>query len=371
MSFDFYSTEAGKSYSKTSKQYTRENALHDNSMFDLDREYYAHQIEDVQYPKGSVVALFDLDTVIFPSASASDQRVIDVSKDGKTKTFNTRTEFKALCKTKGWDYTSFEIKDRLIAEPVEYCLSTLKRAIKNFKEDVGATHAEYYLGGSGNHRLELPLPVQYKSNRKDMIRPTHLKACQDYVVKYLGAKRIKGIECDDLVSIRTIAVNKQDGVKGVLITTDKDALQTFNAEAYVYRQGKEIHLNDTLGTLYLDKSGKVKGTGLKLLIAQTLFLGDSTDEYLPRRHFKTRYGEKSYYKDVNDIKDVKEFLQFSIEKFKSLVGETTEFTDWTGKQQKMTWLELAELYFKCSFMQTKVDDDTTFESILKEYKVEY
>lgn len=343
----------------------------DLNTVNINKEYYAHEIEDKQYKKGSVVAIFDLDTVIYPCASASDDRVIDVTKDGKTKTFKTRTEFKALCKKKNWNYDDFVIEDRLIPEPVEYCLGTLKRAIKNYQEEVGATHSEFYLGGSMNHRLDLPLPKQYKSNRSNMLRPTHLKACQEYVVKYYGAKRIKGLECDDLVSIRTIAVNKQDGVKGILISTDKDSLQTFNAEAYVYRQGKEIHLNDTLGSLYLDSNNKVKGTGLKFLISQALFIGDATDEYLPRRHFKTRYGDKSYYNDAKDFTDVKEFLTFSVNKFKELVGETTEFLDWKGNQQNMTWLELAELYWTCAFMATRVNDETTFESLLKEYGVEY
>ena len=93
-------------------------------------------------------------------------------------------------------------------------MHSVKASIERLSREVGATHAEYYVGGSGNFRLDLPLPQQYKSNRKDMRKPTHLNKAIEYVIKKYNAKKIKGVECDDVVNIRAIAINKQANVKG-------------------------------------------------------------------------------------------------------------------------------------------------------------
>ena len=81
--------------------------------------------------------------------------------------------------------------------------------------------------------------------------------------------------------------------------------------------------------------------------------------------------ENRKYKDVKDIEDVPTFLKFSIDKFIELVGTSTTYTDYTGKEQNLTWLELAEIYWSCAYMKTKVNDTTTFEDLLKQYNVEY
>ena len=339
-----------------------------------DKQYHDYEIEDIQYPEGSVVLIFDLDTIIYPTASAQDKTSIVVKGRKEDRSYKNRTEFKKVCKENDWNYDIFTIEDTVTAAPVYICYSVFKKTIEKYIKELGATHCEYYLGGSNNFRDTLPLPVQYKSNRKKTRRPTHLKALQLYALKTYSAKKICGMECDDFVSIRMLEVNKQKNVKAILITTDKDSLQSFTSEGYVYKQGVLYHLNSTLGELHIEGKGaktSVKGSGLKWLITQALIVGDSTDEYLPRKHFKTSYGEKSWYKDVKDIEDVPTFLKFSIDKFIELVGTSTTYTDYTGKEQNLTWLELAEIYWSCAYMKTKVNDTTTFEDLLKQHNVEY
>lgn len=352
------------------EQGSSQQSIKYHNVLDYSKEYLETEIEDIQYPKGSVVAIFDLDTICYPVSTMCDEKWIETFVFNRSRKFKNRTELKRWCEVKNVDYKSLDIKDCREAEPIENCLSSVRKSIERLFEEVGATHAEYYLGGSGNFRLDLPLPVRYKSNRDNHIKPTHLQASQEYVIRKFGAKKIKNIECDDFVSIRTIAVNKQFGVKGVCITTDKDQLQTFTDEVYVYRGGKEYHLNSELGELWLEKTS-VKGTGLKWLLLQAFCQGDSTDEYLPRRHFNKKYGAKSYYNDVNDIDNVKDLLQFVVNKWRSLVGETCEFNSWDGKFQFMTWLELAELYFSAAYMKTKINDSLKFEDLLIKYEINY
>ena len=340
------------------------------------KEYHDYEIEDKQYPEGSVVLVFDLDTVIYPIASAQDHTSIIVHGRTENRSYKNRTEFKKVCKDNGWNYDIFTIEDSVTADPVHICYSVFNKVINKLIKDLNATHCEYYYGGSNNFRDCLELPVQYKSNRKEVRRPTHLKALQEYALKKYDVKKVTGVETDDIVSIRSLTINKQKNVKAILITTDKDSLQSFTSENFVFKDEKIYHLNNELGNLVLDvskngKTKKIKGTGLKWLITQALITGDSTDEYLPRRHFNTQYGSVSWFNDVSEINDIKEFLTFSCNKFKELVGNTNTYTDWQGNIQTKTWLELAELYWSCAYMKTCVNDTTTFEDILKKYSVEY
>ena len=356
MSFNFYDTKFSQS----------EN-------IDVDREYNANEIENKKYVKGSVVAIFDLDTICYPVSAVCDKTSIDVTKigsSGKTRNFKNRTEFKKLCKVKGLDISDFVINDVVVPEPIENCLYSIRSSIDKLMKEVGATHAEYYVGGSGNFRLSLPLPIQYKGNRSGMRKPTHLKEAVNYTIKKYKAKKISGIECDDMVNIRAIEINKQEGVKGVLVSTDKDIFATFASPIYTYRQGELKYISETLGELHFKSNGGLIGTGLKWQLTQALITGDSTDNYIPRHFFKKRYGEKVWYKDVKEIDNVKDFLIFATNKFRELVGDIVEFVDWEGKQQRMTYLELADLYFLSAYMKTSSNDKRTYQSLLEEFEVD-
>ena len=59
----------------------------------------------------------------------------------------------------------FTITDIQTAQPLEYCLSTIKNKLKSQLEHLGLEQYKCILGGSNNFRLQLPSPEQYKSNR--------------------------------------------------------------------------------------------------------------------------------------------------------------------------------------------------------------
>ena len=40
-------------------------------------------------------------------------------------------------------------------------------------------------------------------------------------------------------------------------------------------------------------------------------------------------------------------------------------------EQTKSWLELADMYWSCAYMKTCADDKRTFESLLKEFGVDY
>ena len=102
---------------------------------DVNKEYSYDEIWDIyvtnaDYKRGDVVGVIDLDVMLFRVASACQSTYIDVSRGNKTKRYGTRTEFKGYCKLKDLDYNTFTIVDGVEAEPIAYCIHTLKASIK-------------------------------------------------------------------------------------------------------------------------------------------------------------------------------------------------------------------------------------------------
>ena len=122
-----------------------------------------------------------------------------------------------------------------------------------------------------------------------------------------------------------------------------------------------------MGELYEHKKG-IKGNGLQWLLLQ-VFLGDMTDNYSSKPFFSRKYGEKSYYKDFKDIGNEKELLSKWWDKWCELLPERIVYTDWKGVEQNLSRLELAEMMFKCAYMRTSPNDNTTFKSLLDKYEV--
>lgn len=338
---------------------------------DVTREYYTHEVNPPKYSNDDRVLIVDGDILAYKLAAMGDDRACLVSRDGKTKEFKNKTEFKKLCLKNGWDYSTFEKKDILKPKDVAPLIGSLKAALNNVLRDTGCNKYELYLGGGENFRLDLPLPERYKVSRKDLLRPTHLNECKEYLIRHRGAKKIKCREADDYVQQRMYELHTQ-GIDAVLYSNDKDARQSLKHDIVIYNPDDSSikTYKGGLGELWLQPNGDLKGSGLKWLISQTM-LYDKIDNYIMNRHYLKNYGEKSLYKDFKDLKSEEEVLNKVVERLKALLPEHTEFTSWDGKEQKFNWLELTELYMKCAYMKIADNDPTTFESLLKEWNIEY
>lgn len=341
---------------------------------DISKEYSYQQlweelVLDKQYTAKDRVIVCDSDMIAYRVASACDSRSILVSRGNTTKEFKTRTEFKEYCKNKNLDYDTFTIEDKIVPEPIENCLSTIKRIINNIKEQYNINHVIHILSGSDNHRLSLPLPAKYKSNRKEMIKPTHLQACKDYLIKYHNAYVINGYEADDVVQSLTEYIINNTKAYGVAYSIDKDYHTSLNKNRYLNPiTDKVVELTGGLGKLERTDKG-VKGDGL-FWICYQLMMGDSSDGYNAKQFYNKKYGEVSFYNDVKDCQSEHELLTKVVNKWKELVSDSVEYTSWEDKEMKLSWLELAELYFSCLYMRG-YQDNTTFKSLLDKYGVEY
>ena len=65
------------------------------------------------------------------------------------------------------------------------------------------------------------------------------------------------------------------------------------------------------------------------------------------------------------------YIILVVEILKTKLPEKIEYTSWNDVDVSVDWLGLTELYFKCCYMRIRDNDETTFESLLKEYGVEY
>lgn len=339
----------------------------------VDNKYTQEEVKNIKYPKGSNILIIDGDTVAFRVASASDKKSISVeSPNGRKKQFKNKTAWKAWAKEKGLAFSKgYKITEEVEAEPVSFCISTLKRKIKALEKDVNANYTEIYFGGQDNFRLDLPLPDKYKGQR-DVVKPTHLKASQEYLKYNLSGLEIIGVETDDVVQQRLVQIAKVDGMNAFLATIDKDAKQVFDEVDYNIidiRENKIESITGGFGKLYLNKAGEMKGDGFIWLMAQ-VFLRDDTDNYKMNSHYAKRYGEKSFYKDFKELKTQAEVLSKMKELWLVLLPDTIEYVDWKGNQQNFSRIELAELYFSCAYMRLEPNDKRTLTSFFETNGVE-
>lgn len=323
------------------------------------------------YRKGDTVVIIDGDVLCYKVASSSEKSFIMVkNKLGKEKKFKNKTEFKKWCEDRGKDFNDYTWVDGKDVESLEYCLGTLKRAIANIVKFTKADYYELYIEGSGcrNFRCELPLIDKYK-DRDHSNRPDYLTDCKEYVVNHSGAIVVMDRETDDVFQQRLYELTTS-GIDAIGYTIDKDASQNYQFDIAIYNPDHaKIHrFKKGIGSLWETSAG-IKGSGLKWLMFQTL-LYDRIDNYCLNQFYKKSYGEKSFFKDIEPLKTEKEVLEKCVDILKTRLPEVIEYKSWNGVDMKLSWLELANLYFSCAYMLIADNDETTFESLLIEYGVD-
>lgn len=320
------------------------------------------------YSDKDKVLIIDADILAFRVSSVCEYKYI-FKKDNEEYKVKSITAFKEYCAENNLEYESFTCEKKQFAEPESYLYKTLTDSINKVMEFCGCNKVELYIGGSNNFRDNLSLPIQYKSSRTEAERPLLLTKAKEYLIRYKKAYKITGEEADDIIQYRLRDLYHKN-VRCFVYTVDKDIYQNIDYDIRVYDPMKEdIILSDGgVGVLKINSYNKVKGTGLKWLVFQTM-LGDEVDSYSPKQFFLKKYGDKSFYKDFNDLKTEKEVLENFINKWRSLLPEKITYTSFDGSFQEHDWLSLAELYYQCA----KMRDDTflTLESLFKHYDVEY
>ena len=313
---------------------------------DVSKEYTPKEIYSKlpNYTKQDKVLIYDADILSYKIASVTEFKYLYTSPEGDEYKVKSKKSFKAYCEENGLDIDSFTVENVQIAEPVGHAIKSMNDSVAKVMEYCGCNKVEFYIGGSGNFRNDAPLPTPYKTNRKETVRPIHLTALKDYLIKYKGAKKVTTQEADDVVAYRMRTLYKQ-GIRATLYSCDKDALGNVDHKLQMYDPTKEdiIVSEGGVGSIELVKS-KLKGKGLKFLIYQACN-GDPIDSYSPKPFFNKKYGDSSFYKDFNDCKTEVEVLEKFVEVAKRLVPDNVSYTSFNGQLMELNRKELFEMYF--------------------------
>ena len=332
------------------KTYNPKGSPKDN--IDVSKEYTPKEIYSKlpNYTKQDKVLIYDADILSYKIASVTEFKYLYTSPEGDEYKVKSKKSFKAYCEENGLDIDSFTVENVQIAEPVGHAIKSMNDSVAKVMEYCGCNKVEFYIGGSGNFRNEIPLPVQYKTNRTETVRPIHLTALKDYLIKYKGAKKVCTQEADDVVNNRIRTLNKEN-IRCVLYSNDKDCLANVEYDLMVYNPDKCDVLVSKKGIGELIDRGKdVKGTGLKWLIFQTL-LGDETDGYTPKVFFNKKYADKSFYKDFNACQTEIEVIKKFVEVTRRLIPDSLSYTSFTGQLIELNRKELFEMYYTLNKMK--------------------
>ena len=313
---------------------------------DVSKEYTPKEIYSKlpNYTKQDKVLIYDADILSYKIASVTEFKYLYTSPEGDEYKVKSKKSFKAYCEENGLDIDSFTVENVQIAEPIGHAIKSMNDSVAKVMEYCGCNKVEFYIGGSGNFRNEIPLPVQYKTNRTETVRPIHLTALKDYLIKYKGAKKVCGSESDDVVNHRIRTLNKQ-GVRCVLYSNDKDCMQNVDYNLLNFNPDKADIIVSKKGVGELIDRGKdVKGSGLKWLILQVL-LGDKIDGFTPKQFFNKKYADKAFLKDFDSCKTEVEVLDKFVEVAKRLVPDSVSYTSFTGQLMELNRKELFEMYY--------------------------
>ena len=173
------------------------------------------------------LSVLDGDLIAYKASAASERRFITAThkQSNRSKDFDNKTVFREwLSSQDKWEESDFDIEQKQEAEPIEYCLHTIKQMIKNIHAPTGCGEYKVVVQGEGNFRDNILLPTKYKSSRSDLVRPVHLTEAKNYLIGKYKAEIAVGQETDDVLSCYAFEGFKKKK-RIVQSSIDKDAKQ--------------------------------------------------------------------------------------------------------------------------------------------------
>lgn len=280
-------------------------------------------------------------------------------------------------------------------DSIEVCKYYMDNWIHCIKEQTQLPNILLILGQGDNHRHDLLLPHQYKSDRNGTLRPLVLKEARKHLLEEYPSEMAqvreegvsRGTEADELVDEYGFKGYRHYRKKGkfsyIRSAIDKDAHNSagilFNyTKAYVfeYPQAWLIEHRDVYtGSIEMVK-GKVKGSGLKHMCYQ-LIEGDSADEYSSKKYLpkeakpQIKYGASAFYKQFLTLETPEEVLDALVDVYYRMFPEGVKYTAWDGTEMDIDTLEWLGLNFRCAYMHLKTDDPTRITNWLDQYDIDY
>lgn len=314
-----------------------------------------------------IMLLFDGDMIAYRSAAAVEKRSVKITHipTGKSRVFDTRTEFKKGLEAKGKPYISLEwsFEDIQTPEPASHAFKIAKNTMGGLMNTLWADGYEMAISSKDNFRDSLLLPKKYKGNRSEMLRAVHLQETKRYLYKNHNCVVAEGHEADDWLIYRAYEL-MDEGYEVIVIAQDKDADAYSGIQIYdPTKENPKIVLLPEFGSLWPAPHNKIKGNGFIWFCFQWLN-GDSTDHYKPCELSGARFADTGAWKVLKDCKTEQEALVACVEQYKKWYPEPFEYTAWNGVVVQSDYKHMMDLYFKCARMMTTRDDDLNAEKFL-------
>ena len=173
----------------------------------------------------------DGDVICYAAGFASQANEFHVEGD----VFETKKEAEKFCDQYQLEHDI--IDKRIIPEPIEFCLSTVKRMVKNIMDKSGSTSYTVVLSGANNFRVSAATIQGYKANRSGTDKPIHYNAIRTYITEVLQHVVVDGEEADDYLSYRAVSHNE------TIATIDKD-LDNTSGWHYNWNCGRLYHVSE-------------------------------------------------------------------------------------------------------------------------------
>jgi 5'-3' exonuclease len=319
-----------------------------------------------------VALLIDGDILCYRAAATIEARTVEVKhiQSGRVKVFDTRTQFKDFLKAKDFVYKTedYEFTDIQTPQDVSHATYIVKNQISKLKNRFEPELVHIVLGGKNNFRDKLALIKQYKSNRKDFLRPVHLQKVREYLLKVHGAEAVDNHEADDAVVYYGYEY-LQKGYDVIICSQDKDALAYSGLKVYDFtKEDTEPLLISDFGELHLNVKDEVKGSGF-LWYCHQMLIGDATDFYRPFEVAGIKYGEKTAYKVLKDCKTKQEALEAVISEYRRVYPSEVEYIAWDGSEVVTDYVGMLQLLHKCVRMMETPDDVLDFVKFAERFGV--
>lgn len=336
--------------------------------------------------------LFDYDPILYTVGAMGETRSVKVvhTKSGDEYEFPTKTDFWGHWKNKagGWlaEYNEakseghrrlpdeFTITDVQTPGSLKACMHSIKQIVAQHTETVGTKYYYGYSGKGKSFREALSTVIKYKGNRDGMLRPVHLEALKEYVVKYHSCHIVEEIEADDACSIDSYdwwqkwKKSKSEEDKLVLAFVDKDYYQCA-AHLYNTNGDGEIISHEGFGKLWINDKNDVKGLGRMWLYQQVLD-GDSADNYFANSASDMKWGQKSAYKLLKDCKNDKEAFEALVKGYKTIYPLKKTITGWRESEIEIDWAYMLQENFNMAKMLRWKGDSVNVHKVMDSLGVE-
>ncbi len=319
-----------------------------------------------------IITIYDSDAIAYRAAAVVDKRLVEVKHlpSGRTKDFNTRTEFKEVLKNKGMEFIkdNYEFTDKLVPGELSHCIKIMKNQIEKINSDLFADEMLMCIQAKTNFRDRLLLPSQYKGSRVGMLRPTWLREAKVYLYKNYPSLIAEDCEVDDAVIFKGYEyLNK--GYTPIIIGVDKDSKAYSGLSMYDYTaDNPEVKLMPDFGSLWIGEDKKVKGEGFIWFCFQWLN-GDPSDDYKPCELAGVKFGEKAAYKLLKDCDNEQQALNTIIEQYATWYPSEFNYVAWDGSECIGNYRVVMDMYLKCSRMIEKDGEIPELHSFLERYGI--